>query len=97
MKISTGAILLLSVFLVFVGLIDIVQSAQQNLQTENTKPIIECEDPAKTGRNACAAGWAKSACEYMCANKAKDQCDWNQNAVRNCQAQCTVANGCTNN
>lgn len=100
MKIQTivalFAVIILGISAIFVGLSDRVQSAQQ-LQAGVAKPLIICDDPAQTGKNFCAAGWAVSACEYACANNAKDKCDWNNNAVFNCKAQCTVANGCTPN
>ena len=92
------AVMLLAVSAIFVSLSERVQSAQQNqLQIGTPAPLIICDDPAQTGRNFCKAGWAVSACEHACANKAKDQCDWNSNAAFNCKAQCTVANGCTPN
>ena len=102
MKILTAiflmAIMLLGVSAIFVGFSHQVQSAEQNqMQMVSPAPLIICDDPAQTGRNFCKAGWAKSACEYACANKAKNQCGWSPNSVANCKAQCLVSNGCTPN
>lgn len=102
MKILTVAFLMTVIFLgisaIFVGYSSRVQSAQQlQIGMIEPAPLIICDDPAQTGRNFCRAGWAKSACEHACANKAKNQCGWSPNSVANCKAQCTTTNGCTAN